>query len=68
MPPPLWPPPIAIMLNYLYAIVEKFPFGNPEASQCAPPMGAGLAQGGAIITRKEVSTEQILPFFLLKQE
>ena len=43
--PPLSHPPIAIMLYYLYEIVEKFPvLVNAQASQCAPaPEGASGA-------------------------
>ena len=52
MPPPLWHPPIAIVPYYLYAIAEKFPVSVMPRHRNAPPppMGAGLAQGGAIIT------------------
>jgi len=49
--PPLWHPPIAIVLYYLYAILEKFPVwvmpGHRNAS--LPPMGGKVGAKGAII-------------------
>jgi len=37
LPPPLWHPPVAIVLHYLFAIVAKSSHsGNTGASQCAP--------------------------------
>ena len=52
LPPPLWHPPVAIVPYYLYAIGEKFSVQVIPRHHNAPPspMGAGLAQGGAIIT------------------
>ena len=55
MPPPLWHSPVAIVPYYQYAIVEKFPVQLIPGHCNAPPpqMGAGLAQGRAIITWNE---------------
>ena len=55
--PPLSHPPIAIMLSYLYDIVEKFPvLVKPRHRKAPPPpMGAWLAQGGQSKFDKRIS-------------
>jgi hypothetical protein len=51
LPPPLWHPPIMIVPYYRYAIADKFPVQvmQRHCNTHALPVGAGLAQGGAII-------------------
>jgi hypothetical protein len=49
MSPPLWHPPIAIVLYYVYIKTENFCTDNPVASYAPPPpWGAGLAQGASM--------------------
>jgi len=47
LPPPLWHPPIVIVLYYQYAIVEKFPIQVIPGHRNAPPHGGqGRRKGG----------------------
>jgi len=58
LPPPLWHPPVAIVLHYLFAIVEKVPVQVIPGHHNAPPPpigGAGLAQGGRSSLEKRIS-------------
>jgi len=55
-----WASPVAIVPNYLFAIVEKFPVQviQNHRNVPPPPTGAGLAQGGYHHYEKRFSPEQ----------